>query len=339
MRHVDPRADLERLRAFPTVRLGRWPTPLERVGRADGIALWVKRDDLCGYGAGGVKPRKIERLVGYWLDRGIGEVLTVAGNVAQVVFDLLPALDAHAIGARIWIVDDPPMSEGVRAAIFARVRGRVHLLGRGRGNAARRLLAAWAAGRAAGRRPFVLLPSLSHPAAVVGSACGFLEMAEQFRDRGEPAPAQVFITVASGTTLAGFLLAAELWRRCGGDPIRVVGVQVYPGPVRSWTWALLRWTERFLGLRVRVPVEQIEVVSRALYGGFARFPSALAARCERLHEETGLRIDPIFGGKTWSVLESYVTARGTGDRPLLYWHCGYTRDWRAVGRAIRWRAA
>ena len=52
--------------AFPSVRLGTWPTPLEpmpRLARALGLGdddLWIKRDDLTGLGGGGNKVRKLE---------------------------------------------------------------------------------------------------------------------------------------------------------------------------------------------------------------------------------------------------------------------------------------
>src|SRR5437879_12979535 len=42
---------LDRLAACPRVRLGCWPTPLERLGPA-GPPVWVERDDLSGWGGG-----------------------------------------------------------------------------------------------------------------------------------------------------------------------------------------------------------------------------------------------------------------------------------------------
>ena len=52
------------------------PTPLEpadRLGAALGMepgALWVKRDDLTGFGAGGNKARKLEHLCAAAVDAG-----------------------------------------------------------------------------------------------------------------------------------------------------------------------------------------------------------------------------------------------------------------------------
>ena len=60
--------------------LGSWPTPLEpapRLAAAVGLAadaLWVKRDDLSGLGAGGNKVRKLQytcaQALAAWRDDG-----------------------------------------------------------------------------------------------------------------------------------------------------------------------------------------------------------------------------------------------------------------------------
>lgn len=321
-------SDLDRILDEPRVELGRWPTPVDRLRRPGGRELWIKRDDLCAYGGGGIKARKVEQIVGRLRARNRDEVVTIAGNVANVVFDLLPALRRFGIRGRFLILDDPPLPPPARERIFAPVRAEVELLGPSRAAAFARAARTLACARARDGRPFFLLPSLAHPSGVIGNARGFVEMVEQCRSGGWPLPETVFITVASGTTLAGFLLGAHAVRCSGGEDIRVVGVQVYPGRVERWTWAMLRWTERALGLAHRVPRARIEIVPSALHGGFARFPEAIVRLCAQVEAETGCRIDPIFGGKTWSVLETYLAERGPGPRPVLFWHCGYTSDWR-----------
>lgn len=330
---VQRASDVDRILAAPRVELGRWPTPIDRLPQADGRELMVKRDDLCAFGSGGIKARKVEQIVGHLLARGHDELITIAGNVANVVFDLLPALGRHGIRARLFILDDPPMPPAARARVFREVRAEVELLGASRLEAFRRCGLAFARSRARGGRPFFLLPSLSHPAGAAGNARGFIEMVEQRRAAGLPLPETAFITVASGTTLAGFLLGEGALRRAGGEPIRVVGVQVYPGPVERWTWGMLRWSERALGLAGRVPRSRIEIVRSALGGGFARFTDEVVELCERVRAETGCRIDPIFGGKTWSVLAAYLANGGARARPALYWHCGYTPEWREFATA------
>lgn len=326
---------IERLRALPRVKLGRWPTPIQRIADRAGSPVLVKRDDLCGYGRGGAKARKIEHLIGHMRARGYDEIVTIAGNITNLAFDLLPALDDAGIAARLLIIDEPPVPFIRRTEIFRGIESRIHLIGRSRLLAAGYALRLAAQARREGRRPLLALPGLSHPAAVAGNACGFLEMASQLRAEGSALPAAVFVSAATGTTLAGFVLAEAALRRAGAEPIRVVGVQVYPGPVRARTWALIRWTERLLGLEAHVPRETVRIDRSALDGGFGRFPTTVTDLCRRLEGTTGLRLDPIFGGKTWFAMERWLEATPSADRPALFWHCGYTPEWETLTRRLR----
>lgn len=322
--------DVERLLAAPRVPLGTWPTPIEALSDSGGVVRLVKRDDLSGLGRGGAKARKIEHLVGHLSARGYDELVTVAGNITNLAFDLLPVLDGCGIRPTVFIADDPPTVLADREALFLGIRDRVTLLGPSRREALRAAVGAWIAGQATGRRPFLLLPGASHPACVVGNACGYLEMAHQLEVEDRPLPRTVYVSAATGTTVAGFLLAEHALRRPGRAPVEIVGVQVYPGRIRARVMAMIRWTERAFGLEGRVPMKEIEIVTGALHGGFGRYPELLAARCLRAEADLGFALDPIFGGKTWSVM--IADPRTEPRRPALFWHCGWTPEWETLGR-------
>jgi len=335
---------LERLRSAPTAAIGKWPTPLQRFDRRGRCDLLVKRDDLSGFGRGGAKTRKISHLLGHLRARGYDELLAVAGNITNLAFDLAAAERTCGFRTRVFIVDDPPAPPAERERIFAGVRDRVLLLGPSRVTAAATVLrAAWASRRAGGR-PFVALPGASHPASVIGNACGFLEMVEQLDLAGAPLPRAVYVTAATGTMVAGFLLAAEALAAAGRPRIAVRGVQAYPGAVAWRAWGLLRWTERFLessgASSRRAPVGPADFVTSPR--GFAEFEPEVTSVCARVRDEAGIDVDPIFGGKSWRAMELDAAANAPGERPLLYWHCGYTPEWQTlcgwVGRGDR-RAA
>jgi 1-aminocyclopropane-1-carboxylate deaminase/D-cysteine desulfhydrase-like pyridoxal-dependent ACC family enzyme len=140
------------------------------------------------------------------------------------------------------------------------------------------------------------------------------------------------VTAATGTTVAGFLLGEHALREAGFPAIRVVGVQVYPGAMRRSVRWLLYWTARHLRLQALVPDKRIEIVSTELCGGFGCFPKALAERCRQVGADTGLDLDPIFGGKTWTAMEGFITREAPPDESVLYWHCGFTPEWSKLGR-------
>ncbi|HEY3496176.1 MAG TPA: pyridoxal-phosphate dependent enzyme [Polyangiaceae bacterium] len=324
------RATLDRLLDAPRVALGCFPTPIETVAVRSAPAVLVKRDDRSGWGRGGAKARKIEHLIGELRARGRDELVTVVGNITNLAFDLVPALDAHGIRASLFVIDDPPTAPLEREVIFRGLHERVTLLGASRARAARAVAARWLAARRAGGQPFWALPGVSHPSAVIGNACGFVEMVLQCERERRPQPRVVYVSAATGTTIAGFLLGEHALREAGFAPIRVVGVQVYPGRMRASVSALLRWTEDRLGLSGRVPRERIEIDTGELHGGFGRYPAKLAERCRELAGEAGLLLDPIFGGKTWAAMQRRL-ARGARDESTLYWHCGYTPEWARLG--------
>jgi 1-aminocyclopropane-1-carboxylate deaminase/D-cysteine desulfhydrase-like pyridoxal-dependent ACC family enzyme len=290
--------------------------------------LLIKRDDLCGHGRGGAKARKIEALLGYMRLMGYDALVTVAGNVTNVVFDILPVLEAHQIAHHLMILDDPPMKPTDRESVFSGVLEKIHLRGASRWGVA---WEAWQMARRLrkeGRRPLVVLPGIAHPASITGNAKGFLEMIRQRQEEGVALPRAVYITAATGCTLAGFLIAENALRRAGCAPIEIIGVQIYKAPIHSLTWALMRWTERHLGLQGRVPKERIQIQSAQLDKGFGHFPDAIASLCQEVEQQAQIQIDPIFGGKTWqAMLEHPQPSQETQERPLLYWHCGYTPEW------------
>lgn len=327
--------DPARLRAVPRVELGQWPTLIDAWSDPVVGTLLIKRDDLSGWGRAGAKTRKIEHLVGHLLTNGCDELITVAGNVSNLVFDMLPALDRYGIESTVFIQNDPPTPAAERERIFAGVRGRVRLLGTSHTETLKRAVAAYLRSRARGRRPFLLLPGVSHPSGVIGNACGFLEMVAQRLDASEALPQTVYVSAATGTTLAGFLLAESALRQAGCDPIRVVGVQVYPGALKARTLGLIRWAERFARLSGRVSPQRIEILTSELHGGFGHFPERIAAVCGRVATAGGPRMDPIFGGKTWAAMQHDLRTVTAHDRPALYWHCGFTPEWRTLGDAVR----
>ena len=326
--------DLKRILAFPHLTLGQWPTPIETV-LWDGRPFLVKRDDLSGFGRGGAKTRKIEHVLGLMRVGGYNELITVIGNITNLGFDLLPALRAQGFSWRIFVQDDPPLPREIRTACFHGIESDVQMLGGSRTLSTVRVIGEYLRRRATGRRPLLLLPGASHPAGVVGNARGFIEMVEQLRAAGEPLPGKVFVSLATGTTLAGFLLAENALRRSGGDSIQIIGVQVYQGDAAWRTLRLLRWTERKLGLEHAVAADRIDVRSEALAGGFGRSSLELDGLCRRILAETGMAIDPIFGGKTWSVMASVAQAEPSCGRPSMYWNCGHTPGWEGLMNSVR----
>ena len=64
------------------LRLAQLPTPIQRLNRLSevvGADIWIKRDDLTGYGLSGNKVRKLEYLLAEARGRGARALITCGG--------------------------------------------------------------------------------------------------------------------------------------------------------------------------------------------------------------------------------------------------------------------
>ena len=336
--------DLEKIKRSPGVDIGVWPTPVESIYvTAPGdskrtFQVLVKRDDLSGHGRGGAKARKIKHLLGYMLAEGYDTLITVAGNVTNVVFDILPLLKQYDIAGNIFVLDEPAIVAAKRREIFQGVEDDIELISSSYLELSRKALFAYSRARRAGRRPLVVLPGIAHPASIAGNALGFIEMAEQLNAAGKNLPERVYITAATGSTIAGFLVAENALRNAGYPPVDIIGVQIYPGAIRKLTLGLIRWTERFLKLNSKLPRSRLRIDVSQLAGGFGKYLPAQSLLCKSVNEKHNFSLDPIFGGKTFYrlLLDNEAVDNNMSERtsPFLFWHCGYTPEWETLGGLV-----
>jgi len=106
-------------RVLARILLGTWPTPVEPVPTLaewvgmDPGALWFKRDDLTGLGAGGNKVRKLEYLCAAALEKGATTLVT--SGRAQSNHARLTAAAARRLGLGCHLVlagRQPPVPVG-----------------------------------------------------------------------------------------------------------------------------------------------------------------------------------------------------------------------------------
>ena len=164
----------------------------------------------------------------------------------------------------------------------------------------------------------------------------FLKWCHRYAHRGMPVPASTRCSLPSppGRHLPGFCSQQHALRSDGSPPIRIVGVQVYPGQARRLVDAgavssvgrsdslACKWTGPWAASNCGI--------ERPLRG-IRQIPGPFLLRlCLALQQESGIDIDPIFGGKTWSVMEQRLAGSSArDDRPMLYWHSWLYPDWQA----------
>ena len=317
-------------RAFPSLRqscphrpFATLPTPIEPfplAGVPDG-GLWVKRDDRSCAAYGGNKPRKLEFVVAAALARGARRLVTSGGLGTN--HGLATAILGRAAGLATTLVLIPqPVTDAVRRALLLHAAYGADLVyGENIPVAALRGGAALAAAALRGERPFIVPPGGSSLAGQLGFVSAGFELAEQVRGGALAEPAEVWVAVGSGGTLAG--LSAGL--RLAGLTSRVVGVQVSdilpasPRGLARKANAVLRHL-RALGADTRglaVSPTDFDLVRDALGPGYGaptpagREAVSDAARC-------GLQLETTYTGKTLAALRARRSQWPA--RPVLFWN-------------------
>lgn len=204
------------------IRLGTFPTPLQpapRLSRAVGIEIWLKRDDLSGFGLGGNKVRGLE----YLLADASSCDCVVTGGGSQSNWAMLAALAARVQGLDAHLVCyGQPVPLAGNLLLAQGIGAQVHFTGDDDRASVDRVVEELAAElRAGGRRPYPLPRGGATPLGAIGYVRASLELAQQLIDL-RLRPGQLWLATGSCGTQAG-LVAGARWLRLGYE---VVGVAV-----------------------------------------------------------------------------------------------------------------
>jgi len=327
-----PEADLALFQAHPALRAScprrpytHLPTavepfPLEGVppGR-----LYVKRDDRSCPLYGGNKPRKLEFLIGAALARGARRLVT--SGAVGTHHGLATTILGRAAGLATTLVLVPqPVDDSVRrqAALLA-AYGAELVFGSSLASAALRGAAALAGSALRRERPFLIPPGGSSTLGNLGFVAAGFELGAQVRSGAMAEPAEIWVPVGTGGTLAG--LASGL--RLAGLDSRVVGVLVTDilAPSRRRlaraASAAIRQLRK-LGADVAdlsISASDFDVVCDQLGPGYGA-PTAAGAEAMARARRCGVQLEMTYTGKTLAgLLERH--ARGAWpDRPVLFWN-------------------
>ncbi len=294
---------------LPRVALATVPTPLHPasgLSAALGVEVWLKRDDLTGFGLGGNKVRALEYLLGDALGRGCDCLVT--GSGPQSNWAMLAALAARRCGLDSYLVFYGQPVPATGNLLLAQLAGaQVSFTG----NPDRASVEAGSATladelRRAGRRPCVLPRGGATAVGALGYARASLELAEQLFAAGLR-PRQLWLATGSGGTQAGLLTGAR-WLRL---PYDVVGVTVS----RTAVECVRQVSELAVGVArlsgTCAPGNGDVTVLEGFLGPGYGIPSPAGADAARLVARTeGVFLDPVFGAKAMAAL---ISASGGSD--------------------------
>lgn len=318
-------AAFSRLDGLPRERLGLLPTPLvaaPQLARAIGVAeLWIKHDELIGFGFGGNKVRGLELLLADARAQGADLLVTGAGAQSNHVrASAAAAAYAGMDAVAIYWGDAPALVQG-NLKLTRCLGAEMRFTGdpdRARVDTA--ITAAAAELRSAGRRPYPIPRGGACALGVLGHVLAARELQLQCQALGLR-PGMIMLAVGSGATLAGWLLGSALldapWRIEGVTVSRPASeVRIRVAQLVAEAAALLEVPREFNAADV--------VVHDGFIGNGYGVPSAAGDAAITLAARTqGLFLDPTYTGKAFAGLRSRADhGHFDGRGPIVFIHSG-----------------
>lgn len=290
------------LSAFPRIRLGHFPTPLEFMPRLSkalgGPEIWIKRDDCTGLSTGGNKTRKLEYLMGEALARKADIVITQGATQSNHARQTAAAAARLGLACHIVLEDrtgskDPDYRNNGNV-LLDHLHGATveHRPGGGDFNAELEKIAETM--RAAGKTPYVIPGGGSNTVGALGYVNCALELVGQLNELGLKCDHLLHGTGSAGTQ-AG--LVAGL--RVLNSPIKVlgIGVRVPKEPQEANVFKLAAATAEKIGVAGAVRREDVVANCDYVGDGYGIPASGTIDAIRMLAELEGILLDPVYSGK------------------------------------------
>lgn len=307
------------------IKIANLPTPLETFDRLSeawgGPRIWVKRDDLTGFGLSGNKVRKIEFHAAAATAAGATTLLTAGAE--QSNHCRATALVAARLGLRCELflrtANGAAPTEATGNHLLHRLSGaQLHFVTPAQYKVRDELMGVRAAELTrTGEMAWVIPEGASDYLGMLGFATAAGELADQLADWESRPP--VWHASSSGGTTAGLAYGAANF----GNPFSVYGISV------GDTTAELRgrikdiWEETARQGPLPAALVEPRLTDSYIGGGYAVISdSELECQIEATRL-TGLLFDPVYTGKAIFALREEIRAGGLdGVSDVVFWHTG-----------------
>lgn len=313
------------LKNIPRVPVAFLPTPIMEAPRLaaaiGGPTLWIKRDDLTGFGFGGNKIRGLEFLLADALAQGADTLVTGAAPQSNYV-RATAAVAAHAGLNMIAVYSGTPPPQVQGNYRLTRLLGaEIRFTGDAdRASVDGAIEETANELRSAGQRPYTIPRGGASVLGTLGYVQAAYELAEQCAAKGIVPDAIVQATGSCGTQ-AGLLAGAQLLRL----PWRVEGFTVSRpvDEVKSRVLALAQAAIERLGSRHTIAPQDVIVHGGFIGSGYG-VPTAEGAEAIRLvARREGIFLDPTYTGKAMAGFLAYCRAgHFRREETILFLHTG-----------------
>jgi len=315
------------LESVPRLSLGSFPTPLQPMTHLSaalaGPPVYVKRDDLSGFGGGGNKGRALEYILPEAIASGADTLVTAgvvqsnsARQVAAAAARVGMACHVLMVTDRVDRTDDDYAETG--NVFLGRLFGASFEPISVRDNREEKLQATADRLRLEGRTPYVVPYGCSNQLGATGYLRAALEVAHQIEARGIGLTHLVHASGTGGTQaglVAGFA-AMDL-------DIEVVGIDVDADPIGVDRRVGARLTELTEALGLPPMLDRIKIDSRYSAGAYGVADDAVVEAIQLGARLEALLLDPVYSGKGFAGLVGFIrSGYFSQDAQVLFLHTG-----------------
>jgi D-cysteine desulfhydrase len=285
---------------FPkSLNLAVTPTPLEKLRDIPLIPpdykVYIKRDDLTGFGLSGNKVRKLEFLAYDALKKKADTLITCGGfqsNHARAT-----ALVAAQLGLKSALVlfgDEPPQNVG-NLFLDKLCGADIRFIPSSQYESVEKIMEDLSLElKSKGRNPYIIPEGGSNPLGVWGYIKTAFEMKKQI-DKLEIKIAKTVTALSSAGTYCGLFLGAKL---CGWKTeVMGINVRFLPSYPEEKIITLLEKTIAQYRLKVRFTEKEIKVVEGYVGKGYALNKKEELEFIKAFVSQTGILLDPVYTGK------------------------------------------
>ncbi len=295
---------------------------MDRLSEAwGGPSIWIKRDDLTGFGVSGNKIRKLEFHLAAAQDAGADTVITC--GAAQSNHCRTTALIGARLGLDVHVVlrtnDGLPPSSVTGNYLLDRLAGATsHFVTPAQYDRRDEVMASLATElERTGHRPWVIPEGASDAIGMWGFVAAMKELQVQLA--ALPAVAAVWHTASSGGMTAGMGWGAD---RLGLEaPLIGSSIGETVPDLKARVDAI--WEDAVQRYGGDLPTPDLELIDDYVglgYGQTTREELTLQAEATAL---TGLVLDPTYTGKALSALRREISAGRFGpEEHVVFWHTG-----------------
>lgn len=290
------------LARFGRVRLGHFPTPLEKLNNLSkalgGPDIYIKRDDCTGLATGGNKTRKLEFLVADALQKGADTLVTQGATQSNHVRQTAAAACRFELGCHALLERRVTnMGEGYEAegnVLLDDMLGCEYAF-RPEGldmNAEAEALAEELRGQ--GRKPYVIPGGGSNTIGALGYADCAAELVAQAKAMNITIDKIVHATGSAGTQ-AGLVAGLHAM----GETIGVAGISVRAAHDKQVAnvHKLARATAELLDANGDLPESLIEVHDQYVGPGYGQPTDEMIEAIGMLAAKEAILLDPVYSGK------------------------------------------